>query len=1360
MTDTNGRTQTATRFFPAICAWAALALFAGLGAFAGPARAAETPAAAKPADEIDADVTQGALRVKEKDGKVVECPLKHTDVKADVSGFIARVRVTQTFFNPFKEPIEAVYVFPLPHESAVDEMTMVIGERRVVGVIKRRAEARRIYEAALAAGQTASLLEQERPNIFTQSVGNIQPGQEVRIEIGYVDVLKYDMGVYEFHFPMVVGPRYIPGSPISAKPPVGPELRGKVGEVLGPGAGGAPSGTGWSPDTSRVPDASRITPPVLKPGFRTGHDVSISVDVDAGVPIQDVKVVQHKATLKAGGPARVSAVLDRADSIPNKDFVLRYGVVGKKPEMAVLATAKKGEGGSFLLMVQPKEDEALKKAPPREVVFLIDVSGSMSGEPTEMNKRIMKKFLSMSKAEDRLQVITFAGQAQKLFEKPVPVNDETLTKALDYTQSIAGGGGTEMLKGIKMVLEEPPDPARVRIVVMLTDGFIGNEAEIIAEVGRRAGDRIRFWAVGIGSSPNRFLIDGVAKQGGGMGKAIALNEDPKDLVEEIVMRIHRAQLADVKIDWGRLAVFETYPSRVPELWTGRPIVLVGRYEDGGEDTIRISGNAEGKPVSFDVKVRLPAEEPGHAVLTKVWARRKIENLTDASCLDGSETVEEEVTKIALKHSLMSAYTSFVAVDESKKPVEGAPVPRRLAIPVPLPHGVSFKGVFGEPAAPADAMLGLAGLERAKESPDASVGVRLRYSIAAPGKASSRASGHGGGKGKKDRSRMFQAAPAMAAKMPPSAAPPAPTSTAPPGPPLSPAPLPVLKVAEAKIEMASPERDDSGYDHEESYAARLSMGMLHQDAAARAKEAKEALDAAEALRKKGDLDAARALCQHAYLLDQAALGSAGVADKALEAIEAIGKDLRALRAKTLPALEKRLDLVLKNRSLEEAVSDIGKAAGIRVTLSPESAAEVRTLLGRDALRVPYLDLRRATAAEALDWTLAAFHLEWRATADGVTAGTPHRLGLDAPWVYDVSDLALASQEELRKANPYEQTKADATGFLAAVRAVLPAKAAAVWLAPGQIIIFGGAEAHDRMGRLLAGLAKPTDEGLRAALGGTDPVPAEATALRAKTAKRAEARKAAADKARAARDGFEALGVLAASPWKILADAALRETDPEAVAALEEAYAGPALGEALKDASFAPIACRAAWALAEAAAAQPGAPEWKALAAKALAAAQAAYPPAREALEKNPEDPSAFATVLYTALARRNAAALGLVPEAEAKTRLEQDRAAMFPASAKPESPLAPMRTLASALLADSAKSVDADALGKIVFAPEPRLAGEDAILLAALSCRKAGGDLWTKFCAEQKGLLERQPLSGSGIVLLGRLSEGRLPVIQP
>ena len=270
------------------------------GLSSGRVRADSAPADQAKA-ELEKDVTQGALRVVKPDGTVIECPLKHTDVSAEISGFIARVNVKQTFRNPLKEKIEAVYVFPLPHKSAVDAMTMSLHDRKIVGIIKRRADARKIYEQALLAGQTAALLEQERPNIFTQSVGNIAPGQEVVIEISYFDVLEYDLGSYEFRFPMVVGPRYNPGSATSSPAPLPPELQGKT--------------SGNVPDTSRVPDASRINPPVLKPGNRNGHDISLAVQLDAGVPVQDLTVANHKAEMKRADDRKAQVVLSSDDQL-------------------------------------------------------------------------------------------------------------------------------------------------------------------------------------------------------------------------------------------------------------------------------------------------------------------------------------------------------------------------------------------------------------------------------------------------------------------------------------------------------------------------------------------------------------------------------------------------------------------------------------------------------------------------------------------------------------------------------------------------------------------------------------------------------------------------------------------------------------------------------------------------------------------------------------------------------------------------------------------------------------------------------------------------------------------------------------
>src|SRR5687767_6186713 len=338
--------------------------------------------------------TQGELAAIDKTGKPLgACPLKNTDVRAEISGFLSRVRVTQEFENKFSEKIEAVYVFPLPQNAAVDDLTMRIGERVVRGKIMKREEAREVYEAARSNGQIASLLDQERPNIFTQAVANILPGEKVIIEISYVETLKYEDGAYEFVFPMVVGPRYIPGNPTGKQ------------------------GGGFASDTDKVPDASRITPKVSKD--RAGHDISIEVKLDAGVAIESVGSKSHQIDSAMLNASSYSVKLKNERTIPNKDFILRYDVTGKKIADAVL-THRGARGGYFTLILQPPDTVRVQDVTPKEIVFVLDTSGSMQGFPIEKAKEAMKLALDGLNPQDTFNLITFAGDTAVLFPEPVP----------------------------------------------------------------------------------------------------------------------------------------------------------------------------------------------------------------------------------------------------------------------------------------------------------------------------------------------------------------------------------------------------------------------------------------------------------------------------------------------------------------------------------------------------------------------------------------------------------------------------------------------------------------------------------------------------------------------------------------------------------------------------------------------------------------------------------------------------------------------------------------------------------------------------------------------------------------------------
>ncbi len=617
-------------------------------------------------------LTQGQLTSLDSEGKPAgACPLKHTDVKAEITGFLGRVTVTQEFRNPFSRKIEAVYTFPLPQHAAVDDMTMLVGERSIRGVIKRREEARAIYEQARARGNIASLLDQERPNIFTQHVANIMPGDNVKITISYVETLQYEDGSYEFVFPMVVGPRYIPGTPTGRQ------------------------GGGWAPDTDRVPDASRITPPVAGPGTRAGHDIAIEVSLDAGMPVDRLECTTHEIVSERTGLERALVRLKDKDTIPNKDFILRYDVAGRRIGDAVLAH-NAARGGFFTLILQPPERPAAADITPKELVFVLDTSGSMMGFPIEKAKETMRLALDGLNPQDTFNLITFSGDTQILFPEPQPATAENLQRARDFLSSRYGRGGTEMMKAIRAALDPSDSQSHIRVVCFMTDGFVGNDMEILGEVQRHPNARV--FSFGIGSSANRFLLDGMAKYGRGEVEYVGLNDDGSAAAKRFHERVRNPLLTDISIDWAGLPVLDVYPARIPDLFSAKPLVLSGRYTRPASGTIRLRGRIAGRAFTRDIKVSLPAAEPRHDVLASLWARRKVDDLMGRD-LSGMQMgtvasdLREAIVKLGLEFRLMTQFTSFVAV-EDRIVTEGGQ-PRRIEVPVEMPEGVSHEGVFGE-----------------------------------------------------------------------------------------------------------------------------------------------------------------------------------------------------------------------------------------------------------------------------------------------------------------------------------------------------------------------------------------------------------------------------------------------------------------------------------------------------------------------------------------------------------------------------------------------------------------------------------------------------------------------------------------
>lgn len=666
-----------------------------------PAQAATTDSAAP-----------GQLTLVNRKGEAtVLCPLKHTDVTADIAGYVARVTVKQEFTNPSKEPVEAIYSFPLPNDAAVDDMTMTIGTRVVRGQIKRKEEAFGIYQAAKAAGQAVALLDQERPNIFTQQVANIMPGAKVVITISYVNLLKYQEGQYEFVFPMVVGPRYIPGG--------GYTVAGQRGTPAPTARAEGDPGT-----TPVVLDGHKITPPITPRGTRAGHDISLTVRLDAGIPLQALAADGHKVSAVRRGPAAAIVRLENQQEIPNKDFILHYTAAGSEMAEGLLAHAPARPGiagnpnalsplgGYFTMMIQPPLAPPREQISPKEMVFVIDQTGSQSGWPIAKAKETMRHCIANMNPGDTFQLIGFNTAVYPCFPASVQNTPDNVAKALQFLEPLEGNGGTDILKSVEYALNLPDDPDRLRIVCYMTDGYVGNDMQVIDYIRKHRG-RARMFPFGIGNSVNRFLIDSMAREGRGAAEYVAVNSNQgaqfggpmpaagikgaKEAAERFYHRIASPLLLDVHVDWNGLPVEDVYPKEIPDVFSAGPILLKGRYTRAAEGDITIRGLLRGQPWSRTIHVSLPTARSDGSAISTLWAREKIEDLQSQDWL-GAQTnapkpeLQEQIINTALEYHLMSQYTSFVAVEQRVVNVGGRQ--RTLDVPVEMPEGVSYDHILG------------------------------------------------------------------------------------------------------------------------------------------------------------------------------------------------------------------------------------------------------------------------------------------------------------------------------------------------------------------------------------------------------------------------------------------------------------------------------------------------------------------------------------------------------------------------------------------------------------------------------------------------------------------------------------------
>ncbi len=597
-------------------------------------------------------------------------PLKQTEVKAKIAGNISRIEVIQKFENPFPEALEAVYVFPLPDEAAVDDMEIKIGSRTIKADIKRRDEAIEIYQKARQQGRTTGLLEQERDNIFTQSLTNIKPGEKIEVTIRYTESIKFVGGDYEFVFPMVVGPRYISGN---------------------------------------LNDADRINPPVVPPGTRSGNDIAVSVEIDTGIPISNIRSTSHQITTDRNGNT-VSVQLANSDTIPNKDLILRYRVAGENTQATVLTQADK-QGGHFAAYLIPALNYKTNEIVPKDVVFLIDTSGSQQGEPLVKSQELMRRFIQGLNPNDTFTIIDFANTTKTLSATPLANTSANRQMAIKYIDKLQANGGSELLNGLKTVINFPaPETGRLRSIVLITDGFIGGENEVLGFVQQNLKPGNRLYSFGVGGSVNRFLIDRLAEVGRGTSQVIRQDEPSAFAAENFFRQINNPVLTDIQISWEGIGEKpEIYPIAPPDLFASQPLVLFGRKGDRTSGKLRIRGTqAGGKtyeqilPVNFAqaVSTRQRESNPatitntdfGNSAIAQLWARSRIKDLMNQMFSGRTKSLVESVTNTALNYRLLSEYTAFVAVSEEVR-VEPDGTRRRVQVPVELPQGVSYQGVF-------------------------------------------------------------------------------------------------------------------------------------------------------------------------------------------------------------------------------------------------------------------------------------------------------------------------------------------------------------------------------------------------------------------------------------------------------------------------------------------------------------------------------------------------------------------------------------------------------------------------------------------------------------------------------------------
>lgn len=615
-----------------------------------------TVLAGREESEQDKDVTLAPyFFIEGTDPSTDPFPLKGTEVTANVNGAIAEIRLIQRYANEGENPINAKYVFPTSTRAAVHGMTMTVGSHMVRAQIKEKEEAKQVYEEAKSEGKNASLLEEQRPNVFSMDVANIMPGDEIAIELTYTELIEPEEGVYQFVFPTVAGPRY----------------SGQVSE-------------------EKAEADQWMESPYLEEGTPVESTYDITVNLSTGVPITNLSSSSHKINIRQEQDTKAEVTLADKDTFAgDRDFILNYELTGETMNSGLMLYEGEKEN-FFQLTVQPPKRYDPKEIPPREYIFALDVSGSMDGYALNTAKKLINDLVSDLKETDRFNVILFSDTVWTLSPNSLEAVKPNIDRALQLIEDQKGGGGTELLSALLTAYHIPKEEDAARTVVMITDGYISNEKEIFAHIRETLGDA-SYFAFGIGSSVNRYLIEGIAATG--MGEDFVVTEESEAAVaaERFRTYVEAPLLTDVQIEFDSMEVYGTEPSNVPTLYASRPIVLYGKWRGEPGGTVRITGKRGGEDFVEEIPITEESISRENEAIQYLWARKRVEMLTDYSSDTGSQ-VRKEVVSIGLKYSMATPYTSFVAVvEEVRNPGGGS---KDVDQPNTLPFGVSGLSVGG------------------------------------------------------------------------------------------------------------------------------------------------------------------------------------------------------------------------------------------------------------------------------------------------------------------------------------------------------------------------------------------------------------------------------------------------------------------------------------------------------------------------------------------------------------------------------------------------------------------------------------------------------------------------------------------